>query len=1124
MKSTKRSNLRVFGYRRGLITLTAMLAVAGLLFIGVRSAMGQMTSGIILGRVMDPSEGAIPGARVTVTNIGTGVSHSFVTGSDGTYVVPYLIPGTYSVSASKQGFKTLTKTGITLQVNQKASIDLMLQVGAVTQRIRVSTQAPLLQTQSSEEGQVITGQTIVSMPLNLREFAQLVNLTPGTNVNGVGGDLGSSFSGDNPQAIDSSSVNGIESDANNWTIDGISDNEAFFSILTVSPSLDAIQEFNVGSNSYSAQYGRVGGANVQIAIKSGTNQFHGDAFEFFRNSGLEANNFFSNRSGAAIPPYRQNQFGANIGGPIKRNNTFFFVDYEGLRTRLGESGLSTIPTMAERTGDFSASGSPLLYDPFNVSAATKQPEPFSNNIIPQSMINPAAAKIMALFPSPNVTAPLGQPNFYGVVSEAHDTDEGDVRVDHTLTSKDQLMGRYSMLRTTLLNPAFLGTAVGGGPGDITAYTRNQNAVISETHTFNPSTLNEFRVGVNRVNTNWYGLDENLQTSNQVGIPGINNFCGICGGLPTINVSGFSTFGHASFAPTLRHDTTFEYVDNVTFIRGKHTIKVGADIQRVQADLYQTTNPIGEFDFNQENTSLAGANGTGSGYAGFLLGYPDFAGRAALTDFPANRTTELFFFGQDDYRIRQNLTLNLGLRWDYFGPVTAPFNRLSNFNLQTGNIQVACIAISCSGGTQPDYGDWAPRFGFSYSMGRNSKTVLRGGFGISHFYPGYGGANLGTLNDNFPYVQGQGLAPANFFTATPGDPVLSNGLPPLPAPQQRPGAPPGNLIPTGGATAGSFSSVFYMPSNLPMSDVLQWSLDLQRELRPNLMLSVAYVGDRANYLALTSLPGNYPEPGVVTSTGLSLQEARPYYSVDPGMAGFTKRIQGGNSIYNSLQVKLQKRMSHGLYFLASYTWEHDLGRGQSWVNPDFYMAQESNIAGTPAQNLTLSYVYQLPFGHGEHFGATWNKWANLGLGGWELSGITTYFTGLPYNPTVTSTLDNGNGDAPNRICNGGLASPTIQDWFNTSCFATPGLNQFGNSGYNFLSGPGFADWDMALMKNVHVSESKYFQFRAEFYNAFNEVNFGEPSTLVCTACGEGTISGLAGTYNPRLVQFGLKFYY
>lgn len=939
------------------------------------------------------------------------------------------------------------------------------------------------------------------------------------------GGIGANFNPDNPQAMNSSSINGLQSDANNWTIDGITDNEAFFSILTVSPSVDAIQEFNVANDNYSAEFGRAGGANVQIAIKSGTNHFHGDVFEFFRDQALEANDFFSNRSGSAKPPYRQNQFGGNIGGPIIKNRTFFFVDYEGLRTSLGQTGLLTIPTMAQRQGDFSASGNPTIYNPLNVDSTTGQAQPFTNNIIPPAMINSAAAKIMALFPTPNVTAPLGQSNFFGSSTLTHQIDEGDVRVDHRLTDKDQLMARYSLLRTTYLNPPFLGTKLGGGPGlSSSAYTRNQNAVIGETHTFNATTLNEFRVGVNRVNTNWYPLDQNLKTSNDVGIPGINNFCGVCGGLVTINISGFSGFGHTPFAPTLRHDTTFEYVDNVTFIRGKHTIKVGADIQRVQANLFQTDNPIGEFDFNQQNTSLAGADGTGSGLAGFLLGYPDFAGRAAMIDFPSNRETQAFFFGQDDFHATRNLTFNIGLRWEYYAPVTDAWNNMANFDLATDNIQTACVATSCSGGIESHYKNFAPRFGFAYSMGQSHMTVLRGGFGISYFYPGYGGSNLGTLSDNFPFVQGQGFAPANFFAVTPGDPYLSDGLPPLPPPEQRPGAPKGNLIPTGGATAGGFSSVFYMPSDLNMSAVNQWSLDLQHSLTQDLMLGVAYVGNRANRLFL-NLPGNYPEPGIVTSTGLSLQEVRPYYSVDPGMAGFTRRINGGTSIYNSLQIKLEKRMSHGLSFLAVYTLAHDLGRGQNWVNPDQYMAQQSNLSGQPAQRFVFSYDYQLPFGQGKQFGSTWGKWINAAMGGWELSGITTHMTGFPFNPSITSTLDNGNGSMPNRICDGTISNPTIDRWYDTGCFVSPGQNEFGNSGFNVLYGPHFTDWDMALIKRFSISESKYFQFRAEFYNAFNEVNFGQPTSFQCGGgCGEGTITGLASNYTPRLIQFGLKFHY
>lgn len=1109
-KNSFRNRNRLAWYHTSFVALAVCCAIG--------SAFGQMTTGIILGTVTDSSAAVVPGAQATITNLGTGISTSFVTGSDGSYVVPYLIPGTYSVSVVKPGFKTVTKTGITLQVDQKARVDLTLQLGSPTQLVTVKSDSPLLSTQSSELGQVITSKTIVDLPLNLRQFAELVNLNTGAVSDGG---LGATFSPDNPQALDSSSINGVQPNANNWTIDGTSDNEVFFGVLSVSPSIDAIQEFKVTNDNYSAEYGRAGGANVQVSIKSGTNQFHGDAFEFFRNQDLDANDFFSNQSGSPKPPYRQNQFGANLGGPIIKNRTFFFVDYEGLRTGLGQTGLLTIPTTAQGQGDFSAPGNPIIYNPFDINPTTGQPEPFKGNVIPTQMINSASSKIVALLPPPNLNVPLGQPNYFGSSTFTHATDEGDVRVDHRIADRDQLMVRYSQLRSTMLNPAFLGTAVGGLPGfTASSYTRNQNVVISETHNFNPSTLNEFRVGLNRVNTNWVGLDLNTPTSAQVGIPGVNNFCGVCGGLVELAISGFSRLGHTPYAPTLRHDTTFEYVDNLTHIQGKHTLKVGADIQRLQADLFQTHLPIGEFSFNPDNTSLNGASGTGSGVAGFLLGYPSSGERDVMGIFPSNRATQAFFFGQDDYRVTQNLTLNLGMRWEYYSPVTDAWNNMYNFNLLNGNMQRGCVAISCSGGIEADLDKWAPRFGFAYSLGRDGKTVIRGGYGISYFYSG-GNSNFGTGNTNYPDIISQILSPANLFAVTPGDPVLTNGYTAPPSPQVRPGAPPGNIIPQG--------SVYYLPPDLPMPQIQQWTLDVQRQLTADLMVSVAYSANRGNYLD-ADIPFNYPEPGQdltnpVTGMPNTLQQRRPYYSLDPLMVEDTDIINGGTSSYNALQIKAEKRFSHGLSFLAAYTWSHDVGRGQNWVNPDFYRAQLSNVSGQPRQIFVLSYNYQLPFGRSRQFGSSWNKWTDGALGGWQLSGILTHMTGLPFNPTVNSTLDNGNGDMPFRICDGAVSQPTIQLWYNINCFTTPGQNQFGNSGYNILYGPGFTDWDMAVMKKFSISESKYFQFRAEFYNTLNQVNFGLPSSLECGGlCGEGVISSLASNYTPRLIQFGLKFYY
>jgi len=1098
--------------------LDLVILVLGILPLRV---FGQMTTGTILGTVNDPTGAGVPGAKVTITNLSTQISVAVQADAGGSYVVPTLIPGTYEVTVEKEGFKRTTQTGITLQVDQKARVDLTLQLGAVTQTVQVSAEAALVKTESSEQGQVITAQQVVGLPLNVRNFAQLVSLNTGAVPNPGG--LGGNINPDNPQGISDTNVNGIQSDANNWQIDGISDNEAFFSILSVNPSIDAIQEFKVSNNDYAAEFGRAGGANVQIAIKSGTNSYHGVAFEFLRNSSLDASDFFTNKAGGKIPPFKQNQFGANLGGPIKKDRTFFFGDYEGYRSRLGETELETIPSVLQRQGIFTESGNPVIYNPFDIDPLTNHPRPFANNTIPQSLIDKASANVMALLPQPNVTAPIGQPNFAGTHSIAHDVDNFDVRVDHRISDKDQFFVRYSYLSTLLNNPPFLGTVLGGDPYlAALANTRNQNGVISDIHSFSPRTINEFRFGINRVRTDWTPLDQNLKTSDQVGIPGINDFCGFCGGLARIQISGLNALGHTPFAPTFRHDTIFQWVDNVTFIRGKHTIKAGTDIRRIRADLYQTANPIGEFDFDERFTSDLGAASTGFGLASFLLGNYEFAGRAAMPGYPSNRGNQLFFFGQDDFKVNEKLTLNLGLRYEYYSPIVDAHNNLSQFDLKTGDILLACIATTCSGGVKPDRGDWSPHVGFAYSPDRG-KTALRGGFGISYFSPGFGG-QMGTLNDNFPFVQGQGLTPANSLRVSPTNPVLSGGLPPLPAVETRPGAPPGHLIPTGGASGGGFSSVFFMDEVLKMTRVYQWSLDVQRSLTGNLLVDAAYVGNSANHLFL-NIPGNYPEPGVVTSTGLSLQQARPYYSVDPDLAAFTKRLNAGNSTYHSFQLKVEKRFGSGLSFLTSYTVSKVLSVGYNFVDSDHYMTGKSPSGFDTPQRLVFSYLYELPFGRQKHWGQSWNGATNAFLGGWQVNGITTYMTGFSFTPTITSNLDNGNSNNPNRVCSGAVSNPTIDRWFDPSCFVTPPANVFGNMGFNILRGPGYRNWDLGLLKNFTFKEPRYLQFRAEFFNMPNNVNFGQPNSFLCSgACSVGTITSLATGSHSRQIQFALKFYF
>ena len=1064
----------------------------------------QANTGTILGRVTDPTGAAVPNVKITVKNEQTAATKEYTTDASGNYVVSYLIPGNYDVTAEAASFKRAVQIGVTVQVDQKAVVNLALEVGTVNESVEVNAEAPLVQSQTVEQSQVITQKSMQELPLDIRDYGQLASLQAGTVI-GTGG-LGNSYGGDNPQATGGAvHVNGLGQDANNWQLDGVSNNESFFSIISVNPSLDAIQEFKVTTNNYSAEFGRAGGANVQAQIKSGTNGFHGGLFEFLRNDKLDANGFFNNRSGTSRTPYKQNQFGGFLGGPIVKNKTFFFVDTELLRTREADTGIISIPTPLERQGIFTEAGQPTIYDPVTHL-------PFANNTIPATRMDPAAAKVMALFPDPNIPGAGLANNFNGISNVAHDRETFDVRVDHNFSEHDQFFARYSYLGTSLDTPPFLGNTLNGAPFANTAYTRNQNGVVSEIHTFSPTTINEVRVGINRVRTDWDAWGDNLSTSDQVGIPGINDFCGICGGLPTINVTGLTGFGHTAFAPTRRHDTVWQFVDNVTLIRNKHNLKIGADIQLIQANLYQTANSVGEFDFDKNLTSNEGTGGLG--LASFLMGNYNFAGRAAMQVTPSARTKQLFFFVQDDYRVSPNLTLNLGMRYEIYTAPTDQHNRVSNFDLGSGDILLGCVAVNCAGGLNTQYKNLSPRLGIAYSIG---KTTIRVGSGITYFSPGFGG-QLGTLNDNYPWVIGQGFTPPNLFT--PG-PTLSEGLPAPEPVEQRPGAPAGHLIPKGGASGGGFTSVFWMPSDLKMTRVYQWSFGLQREVIRNLLVDINYVGNVQNFIFL-NVPGNVPRPGSDPTGTLTLQERRPYYSISPDLAGFGERFNGGTGHYHSMQLKIERRFSAGFSLMAAYTVSKSIQSGTNFVDPFNYMVKSLSSDDVP-QRLVASFVYELPVGKGKQFGNSWNKGADAVLGGWEVAGIVNYQEGFPFTPTITSTLDNGQANQPNRVCDGHISNPSINGWFDTSCFTEPGINIIGNSGFNILRGPTLRNWDLTFSKSWNFSETRRLQFRSEFLNAFNQTAFGLPSAQVDVA-GAGTISGVVPNTAPRRIQFGLKLYF
>jgi hypothetical protein len=875
--------------------------------LAAAASLAQMNTGTILGVVKDPSGGVVPEAKITVTNEATGIAVSHEGGADGSYVVPYLIPGTYRVTIEKPGFKTSARSGVVVQVDQKARLDAVLEVGSVVESVVVAGSTPLVQTDSSEMGAVVTSRRMVDLPLDARDFAQLVALNAGA-VPGKGG-LGGAISTVNTVAVSDNNVNGQPVYANNFQIDGVTANQDFYGGLVISPSLDAIQEFKVTNNNYAAEYGRAGGANVQIAIKSGTNEFHGVLFEFLRNSALDANDFFSNRAGRKIPPFRQNQFGGNLGGRLRRDRTFFFGDYEGFRSRLGQTAILTVPTALQRQGIFTefhpatGGGQPLIYDPSNG-------QPFANNSIPASRTNRVSANILKLVPLPNLRGSSGQTllanNYFGSNSLARDVDKGDLRMDHRISGADQFFGRYSHLSSSLANPPFLGVLAGGDPSSQGfSANRSQNVVLSEIHTFSPHTLNEFRAGLNRLYLDYENYDKALHTSDQIGIPGINGACGYCGGLSRIAIAGMSPLGHSSaYAPTIVALTQFQYVDNLTFIRGRHIWKAGADIRRYRDDLFTTASPIGIFNFDQNLTSNRGAAGTGIGLASFLMGNYASAIRQIANTFPASRGMQYFFFGQDDVRLSERLTMNVGLRYEIFPPHTDAHNNLANFDLASGDMLIACVATSCTGGIHTYYGLWEPRLGFSFSPG--GKTAIRAGSGIAAYSPAFGG-QVGTLQQNYPFITGQISQAPNVFT--PG-PSIDQGFPAPPAVVNRPGAPAGHVIPVGGGGTGiPFAAVFWMDPHGKMPRVYQWSFDVQHAVRPSLLLDAAYVGNASAGVFL-NIPGNVPRPGSDPTGKLTLQQRRPYYVVDPQLGQFTRRVNGGHSDYHSFQLKVDKRFSAG----------------------------------------------------------------------------------------------------------------------------------------------------------------------------------------------------------------------
>jgi hypothetical protein len=1082
-------------------------------------AHAQVERGTISGTVRDPSGGIVPGASVTVKNVNTGVQVSPTTNQAGEYVAPNLIPGEYSVTVSHTGFESTTVASIILYVDERRAVDVELTVGAVTQNVQVEATAPLVQSESASVGNVITRREVSELPLNGRSVYQLAYLNPGVTAAIPTQNANNTSIPDNARAAQGLSVNGQRQSNNTFILDGVYNNQINQGLTAILPPLEAVQEFVVETSNFMPEIGRGGGV-VNVILKSGTNSFHGQLFEFLRNSALDARNFFDYTTPRRLPNFVQNQFGGAFGGPIRKNKTFFFMDYQGFRQRQGQSFVATLPSANIRQGIFAGTARPI-YDPATYAAATNTRQPFPGSVIPMSRFNAASLNVLKYYPpaSGQVLA-NGESFFYSGASRRNDQDSFDVKVDQNFGDKDQLSARFSFGNSNTVlpgafsnlpqyAPAIGGALTTGGAGLLTGFVSNpaRSAGVQEIHNFSPRTINEFRVAYIRAGSDATQLGFGKNYGDQLGIPNVN-ITANNSGFPQIGITGMSTLGDTAFFPLIELENVYQYLDNVTFIRGTHTIKAGVDFKKVQRNFTQILGaPAGSFSFGPNFTADPGNPAvTGNAFGDFLLGIPSSGSVITNSGLAGLRTTELSTYFQDTWRVSQKLTLSYGLRYDLFTPQTEVHDRQTNIDPITGK-----LVLPGQGGTYPSLStrslvstnklNFAPRVGLAYKLG--NRGAIRTSFGLFYFPESQAGQQM-TLNP--PFVGGNNLI--NTPVPQQISRTLDQGLP----------ASTG-LIPIDKPT-GAFNGRW--PEN-HTAYVEQWSFSIEHQITSSLLVETNYVGNHSVHLQ-DQFNLNQPYPG----TG-NVQARRPYYFADPNLTDFTYIEQRGFGNYHGLQLNLKQRYSSGLSFLTNYTWARAIENpgsnyGNSGHQDARFLDKDRGLAGGDVRHRWIgSVLYELPFGRGKQFASAVNGAVNQIVGGWQLGAVGAVQSGLPF--TVT-----GGAGRPNRICNGETppGGHSVRLWFDPSCFPLPApvpdrVNggvyiPFGNSGTNILTGPGIVNFDFSAFKTFPISEARRIEFRSEWFNAFNHPQFLNPSAAVNT----GTTGQLLNARPSRQIQMVLKF--
>lgn len=1083
------------------MTTRGICITIALLLGAVVTGFGQTAT--VNGVVTDSSQAVIAGATVTITNLDTGLRRDTRTNEAGNYTFTLLPVGRYKVEAGNSGFTTQSHPEIQLDVDQVVRLDFSLKPGVLTESVEVTASATLLDSDTATVGQVISNKSIVEMPLNGRNYLNLATLTAGTapDTGGRTASEGGFVSG------------GAHAYQMNVQVDGLDNNTIYsggpigYEAQAVKPSIDAIGEFKVITNNMSAEYGGRMGGTVLVTIKSGTNQLHGTAYEFLRNDALDGTNFFANRSGAGKPEYRQNQFGGTFGGPIRKNKLFLFGSFDGTRIRSGTSSISTVPTAAERTGDFTAIRN--VFDPLTTvgTGASMTRKMFPGDIIPKSRWDPLFPALLALYPAPTTGGIVN--NYYFSGADRNDWNNYDFKGDENFNENNRLSVRYSRRDKDQYQNGPLPLPADGGLATTT--TIHSNSVVgSYIRTLGPTMNNELRIGQSRMPTA-FDIPYDKPEFDQFGIKGIPKTTFASSndhGLTLFTPAGYAQLGARAFWPNTNNIFVTQFNDVLFRSIGNHSLKLGFEFMHTNVFRNAARYARGQMAFNREFTAdPQNRANTGDGLAEFMLGWAA-GGNLGNENGENLMTNAIAAFIQDDWKINSRLTLNLGLRYDVFLAPTFPDGRVSNFLLDytqtgpAGRLPEIRPQNGSDCGCNQNLKDFGPRVGLAYRLA--SKTVLRSGFGIIYAQDdSYSSQSSRWINQSPDFVE------YSFATVDRINPllILQNGFPTVQL--------PATSVP-GPASVG----INVQAASMPDQYSEQWFFDLQRELPYDTLMTLGYSGNGGHKLIVGL---DYDLPYGPAASTVASRRIFPYYT------GVTRQMSMGNSSYNALLWKVEKRFSKGLSFLSAFTWAHaiddipEVGNGTGGngaVNPWNIEQNRGNSYSDVRRQWAFSAAYELPFGKGK-------SWLNTGklvdtlFGGWQLATLVALRSGLPFTVITSGGLTNAGGaDRPNRIGNGNLPSDqqSIDHWFDTAAFVVQPQYTYGNAGRNILFGPGMRNIDLSLSKSFAITESKRLQFRAESFNFTNTPAFGQPgATLNGLGVGQITTAG-----DPRRIQFGLKF--